>query len=51
MILFIATSIALLKINEKSILERIIESCKKLDLNNIEVITGYKSKDLRALKT
>ena len=42
--------IALLKINEKSILERIIESCKKLDLNNIEVITGYKSERFKGIK-
>jgi len=35
--------VALLKINNKTILERIIEACKKLQLNNIDVITGYKS--------
>ena len=48
--------VALLKINNKSILERIIESCKKLQLNNIEVITGYKAekfefqKDIKFIK-
>ena len=42
--------VALLKINEKTILERIIKSCKKLDLNNIDVITGYKSEKFKSIK-
>ncbi len=42
--------IGLLKINEKSILDRTIESCKKLELNNIDVIVGYKSEKFDNIK-
>lgn len=41
--------VSLLKINNKTILERIIESCKKASLSNIEVVTGYKSESFPSL--
>ena len=42
--------IGLLKINDKSIIERTISNCKKIGLNDINVITGFKSEKFKDIK-